>query len=123
RIRTVRERLGSKSDPAVQTIKPSASVFEAAKLMAEKNIGALVVMEDENVLGIITERDYAREIILMSRSSKETPVRDIMTSPVICARADQTNEECMGLMTDRRVRTFPVVDRGRLIRLCSIGAR
>jgi len=120
-MKTVREILKSKADPAIQTITPSAPVFEAVKLMAEKNIGALVVMEDENVLGIITERDYARKIILMGRSSKDTPVREIMTSEVICARPDQTNEECMGLMTDRRVRHLPVVDRGGLIGLVSIG--
>ncbi|TAK81942.1 MAG: CBS domain-containing protein [Betaproteobacteria bacterium] len=77
-MKTIREILKSKYDSAVQTITPSASVFEAVKLMAEKNIGALVVMEDEKVLGIITERDYARKIILMGRSSKETPVREIM---------------------------------------------
>lgn len=81
----------------------------------------LVVMEDEKVLGIITERDYARKIILLGRSSKETPVREIVTSQVICARSDQTNEECMGLMTDRRVRHLSVVDRGRLTGLVSIG--
>ena len=120
-MKTVREILESKSDPAIQTITPSASVFEAVKLMAGKNIGALVVMEDEKVLGIITERDYARKIILMGRSSKETSVREIMTSQVICARPDQTNEECMELMTDKRVRHLPVVDRSRLIGLVSIG--
>jgi CBS domain-containing protein len=115
------EVLESKPGRAVLTLPLSASVPDAVRLVAEKNIGALVVMEDDNVLGIITERDYARKIVLMDRSSKETPVRDIMTSPMICARSDQTNEECMELMTNNRVRHLPVVDRGRRISLVSIG--
>ena len=78
-------------------------------------------MEDANIAGIFTERDYARKIILMGRSSKETPVRDIMTFPVMFVRPDQTNEECMALMTDNRMRHLPVVDQGRLIGIISIG--
>ena len=105
----------------MHTIAPSAAVFDAVKLMAEKSIGALLVMEDLKIDGIITERDYARKIVLMGRSSKETPVRDIMTSPVMYVRPDQTNEECMALMTDNRVRHLPVIDNGKLIGLISIG--
>src|SRR3972149_4140493 len=120
-MKSAAQILKSKPEQTVHAVTPSTSVFDAVKLMAEKNIGALLVMEDVKIVGIITERDYARKIILMGRSSKETPVREIMTSQVICARSDQTNEECMGLMTDRRVRHLPVVDRGRLIGLVSIG--
>jgi CBS domain-containing protein len=89
--------------------------------MADKNIGALLVMEGEGVAGIITERDYARKIVLMSRSSKETPVREIMTSAVMYVRPDQTSEECMVLMTENRLRHLPVIDDGRLLGIISIG--
>jgi CBS domain-containing protein len=120
-MKGVAEILRSKPEQAVHTITPSASVFDAVKLMAEKSIGALLVMEDLKIDGIITERDYARKIVLMGRSSKETPVRDIMTAPVMYVRPDQTNEECMALMTDNRVRHLPVIDNGKLIGLISIG--
>ena len=120
-MKNVAEILRSKPEQAVHTIAPSASVFDAVKLMAEKSIGALLVMEDQKIDGIVTERDYARKIVLMGRSSKETPVRDIMTSPVMYVRPDQTNEECMALMTDNRVRHLPVIDNGKLMGLISIG--
>jgi len=96
-------------------------VFDAVKMMAEKSIGALVVREGEQVVGIITERDYARKIVLMARSSKETPVCDIMTSSVMYVRPDQASEECMVLMTENRLRHLPVMDGGKLIGLVSIG--
>ena len=120
-MKSVAQILLSKPEQTVQTVTPSTSVFDAIKLMAEKNIGALLVMEDAKIIGVITERDYARKIVLMSRSSKETPVRDIMTSPVMYVRPDQTNEECMALMTDNRVRHLPVMENGKLIGLISIG--
>ena len=96
-------------------------MFDALKLMAAQNIGALLVMEGEDVIGIITERDYARKIILMSRSSKETSVRVIMTSAVMYVRPTQTTEECMVLMTENRLRHLPVMDGGKLVGLVSIG--
>jgi CBS domain-containing protein len=89
--------------------------------MAEKNIGALLVLEGERIAGIVTERDYARKIVLLGRSSKQTSVGDIMSSPVMYVRPDQTNEECMALMTDNRMRHLPVVDQGKLLGLISIG--
>ena len=118
---TVADLLKAKAHHSVHTIAPQASVFDALTLMAEKSIGALLVMEGEKVVGIITERDYARKIILMARSSKETPVRDIMTSSVMYVRPDQTSEECMVLMTENRLRHLPVMDSGNLIGLISIG--
>jgi CBS domain-containing protein len=120
-MKSIVQILRSKPEQTVQAVAPSALVFDAVKMMAEKNIGALLVMEDVKVVGIITERDYARKIVLMGRSSKETPVRDIMTSPVMYVRPDQTNEECMALMTDHRVRHLPVMDHGKLVGLISIG--
>jgi len=118
---TVAQIIRAKRTTATYTISPEASVFEAIGLMAEKNIGALVVTEGEAVVGTITERDYARKIILLSRSSKETPVRAAMSSPVVSVRPGQTNEECMALMTEKRVRHLPVIDKGRLIGIVSIG--
>jgi CBS domain-containing protein len=120
-MKTVAQILRSKPDQAVYTITPTASVFDAVKLMAEKSIGALVVMAEEQVVGIITERDYARKIILVARSSKDTPVRDIMTSAVMYVRPDQASEECMVLMTEDRLRHLPVMEGGKLIGLVSIG--
>ena len=120
-MKSVASILKSKPDPTVYTIAPTASVFEALELMAERSIGALVVTEDEHVVGIITERDYARKVILMARSSKETAVRDIMTSSVMYVRPDHTSEECMVLMTENRLRHLPVMDSGKLVGLVSIG--
>ena len=120
-MKTVAQILRSKPDQTVYTITPTASVFDAVKLMAEKSIGALVVTADEQVVGIITERDYARKIILMARSSKDTPVRDIMTTAVMYVRPDQASEECMVLMTENRLRHLPVMEDGKLIGLVSIG--
>lgn len=114
--------LKSKADQTIHTIRPDATVYDAVKLMAEKNIGALlVVTETGQIVGMITERDYARKIVLMARSSKETPVRDVMTSPVLCVGRDRTSEECMALMTEHRVRHLPVMDGGKLIGIISIG--
>ena len=120
-MKSVAHILKSKTDQTVYTIAPTASVFDAVKLMAEKNIGALVVMQDEKIVGIITERDYARKIVLMARSSKDTPVRDIMTSSAMYVSPVQRSEECMALMTENRVRHLLVVDGGKLAGLISIG--
>ena len=114
--------LASKADRTIHSIAPDASVFDALKLMAEKNVGALLVMsKPHQLVGIISERDYARKIILMARSSKETPVRDVMTSQVMVVSPDRTAEECMALMTEHRLRHLPVMDGGKLIGLISIG--
>lgn len=120
-MKSVAQVLKSKPRQTVEAVAPSTSVFDAVKLMAEKNIGALLVLEGERIAGIVTERDYARKIVLLGRSSRETPVGDIMSSPVMYVRPDQTNEECMALMTDNRLRHLPVVDQGRLVGLISIG--
>lgn len=118
---TVAHILQSKSDPTIHTIVPTASMFDAVALMAEKNIGALLVMKDGMIVGMVTERDYARKIVLMGRSSKETPVSDTMTFPVMYVGPQHRTEECMALMTDKRLRHLPVLDDGKLIGLISIG--
>jgi CBS domain-containing protein len=105
----------------VHFIHPDASVFDALKLMAENDIGSLVVLEDDKLVGIITERHYARDIVLKGKTSPETPVRDIMSTRVICARPDQAVEECMAVMTERAVRHLPVLKDGRLVGIVSIG--
>ena len=118
---TVTHVLQSKPYSTVHTIAPTASMFEALTLMAEKDIGALLVMKGEMIVGIVTERDYARKIVLMGRSSKETPVSNLMTFPVTCVGPQQSTEECMALMTEKRLRHLPVLDDGKLIGLISIG--
>ena len=118
---SVAQILKSKADQTVYTIAPTASVFDAVKMMADRNIGALVVMVGEKILGIISERDYARKIVLMARSSKDTPVRNIMTSSAMYVSPMQRSEECMALMTENRVRHLLVIDSGKLIGVVSIG--
>jgi CBS domain-containing protein len=113
--------LASKPDRTTYSIGPDATVFDAVKLMAEKQVGALVVMQDDDVVGIVTERDYARKIALLDRSSKHTLVREIMTSSVRYVRPDHTSEQCMALMTENRVRHLPVMDGDRLVGIVSIG--
>jgi len=105
----------------VHFIHPDASVFDALKLMAENDIGSLVVLEDDKLVGIITERHYAREIVLKGKTSPGTLVRDIMSKKVICTRPDQAVEECMAVMTERAVRHLPVLEHGRLVGIVSIG--
>ena len=105
----------------VFSIGPDNTVFEAVSLMAEKGIGALLVMQGDKLVGIVTERDYARKIVLEDRSSRKTPVRDVMTTRVLCVPPDRTVEECMALMTDKRARHLPVVDHKRVVGIVSIG--
>ena len=102
-------------------IAPDDSVLDAIKLMAEKGIGALLVMDGERLSGIVSERDYARKIILQGRSSRETPVREIMTAEVVSTEPLETVEGCMKLMTDRRIRHLPVVEEGKVVGVLSIG--
>ena len=106
---------------AVWTIAPDATVYEALTLMAEKEIGALVVVQAGQVVGILSERDYARKVILKGKFSKDTLVKEIMSSPVIATRPEQTVAECMALMTDKRVRHLPVLEGDQLVGLVSIG--
>lgn len=117
---TARDILRAKG-PQVWSISPDATVFSALELMAEKNIGALVVLDGESLAGIFSERDYARKVILKGKASKETSVREIMTSEVTTVRPSQSVDECMALMTDKRVRHLPVFEGDKLVGLISIG--
>ncbi len=120
-MNTVAQILGTKPDWAVHSMEPTASAHEAVCLMADKNIGALVVVERGQVVGIVSERDYTRKLVLMARSPKDTLLRDIMSSPVMYVHPDQTSDQCMALMTENRLRHLPVMDGGQLIGLISIG--
>ncbi|MGA2361773.1 MAG: CBS domain-containing protein [Candidatus Aminicenantales bacterium] len=117
---TVKEILSEKGSK-VWTISPDAKVFDALKLMAEKGIGALIVLEKDGIAGIMSERDYARKIALMGRQSQDTTVRDIMTSPVYGVNLDTTADECMALMTDKHIRHLPVRQGEKLAGVISIG--
>ena len=119
---SVAKILQSKPDTTVHTIAPTALVFDALKLMADKGIGALLVTEGEAIAGIFTERDYARKIALRGRTSSVTQVRDVMTSAVRFVRPDQTSEQCMQIMSTGRMRHLPVVDANdKLVGMISIG--
>jgi len=117
---TVNQLLRSKGS-AIWSIGPDATVYEALQLMAEKDVGALLVLDDGALVGILSERDYARKIALKGKTSRDTLVREIMTERVVCVRADQSVEECMALMTNKRVRHLPVFEGERLLGIISIG--
>jgi CBS domain-containing protein len=117
---TVKDLLASKGS-SVYTISPKATVYEALSIMSDKEIGALVVVSGGTVVGVVSERDYARKVILRGRSSKETAVKDIMTTVDATVKLSQTVEECMAIMTDKRQRHLPVLDEGKLVGIISIG--
>lgn len=117
---TVRQLLGRKGY-AVHTIRPEATVFEALERMAEHDVGALVVVEDGDVVGLVSERDYARKVILKGRLSKDTPVAEIMSQHVFSVISKETIPACMALMTDHRIRHLPVIENGQLAGIISIG--
>ena len=119
-MKSVQELLQAKGH-GVWSIRPDASVYDALQLMADKNVGALLVLDAGKLVGILSERDYARKVTLQGRASKATPVREIMTAQVVCAQADESIEEAMVLMTNKRIRHLPVLDGERLVGVVSIG--
>lgn len=119
-MKEVRELLNLKSGE-VWSIEPSKSVFDAITIMAEKNIGALLVMEAGKLVGILSERDYARRVILAGRASKDTPVSDVMSDRIVFAKPTESVEECMAVMTDKRIRHLPVMEGETLLGVVSIG--
>jgi CBS domain-containing protein len=119
-MQTVRQLLNKKGAHVV-SVSPETSVYDAIKMMAEHEIGALVVLEKGRLVGIVSERDYARKVILKGKSSRETPVAEIMTREVTTVRPETSVEKCMQLMTDERVRHLPVIDGDKLAGIISIG--
>jgi CBS domain-containing protein len=117
---TVAQLLGQKPRD-IYSVTPDAPVLEAIRSMAEHGVGALLVMQGDKLAGIVSERDYARKVILKGRSSSDTPVKQIMTAEVITVEPGQTTQQCMQIMTDRRVRHLPVVEGGRVLGMLSIG--
>jgi CBS domain-containing protein len=119
-MRTVRQLLEAKR-PAIHAIRPEAPVLEAIRLMADAHIGAVLVMDGPRLVGILSERDYARKVVLQGRSSADTPVRDIMTARVLTTTPGDTSDRCMQVMTERRIRHLPVVDGDEVLGVVSIG--
>ena len=119
-MKTVRQLLQGKSK-GLCTIDPDSRVIEALKVMAERDIGALLVVKDDKLVGMLSERDYARKVILHGKSSHDTPVREIMTERVVCVQLKNTVDECMAIMTDKRTRHLPVIENNKLIGVLSIG--
>jgi len=116
---TVKQLLDEKGR-RIYSVHPDATVFEALQMMAEKNVGGLLVVEGEKLLGIFSERDYARKVALKDRSSKEMRVSELMTKEIVCVNSDTTIEECMALMNERYIRHLPVVDDGKLVGIVTI---
>jgi len=119
-MKTLRRVLEAKGHDVYSTT-PDTTVFDALREMADRDVGALIVLEGGRVVGIFSERDYARKIILVGKSSRETPVSDVMTSRVVYARPDLTLEECLALMTDKRIRHLPVMKDDEVVGVVSIG--
>lgn len=116
---TIRQILAHKT--AIHSVSPETTVFEALRLMSDKNIGAVLVLSGGDIKGIFSERDYARKVVLEGKSSRDIPVSEIMTTRVVCVGPTWTADQCMALMTDKRVRHLPVVEEGRLVGVVSIG--
>ncbi|WP_240098167.1 CBS domain-containing protein [Thermomonas flagellata] len=119
-MRTVRQLLADKS-PEVHAIAPDAPVLEALRRMAAHGIGALLVMDGPRLVGLVSERDYARKVVLLGRASQDTPVREIMTGELATVAPGDTVEHCMQLVTDRRIRHLPVLEQGQVVGVLSIG--
>jgi CBS domain-containing protein len=119
-MHTAHDILQSKGN-TVYSVAPGDNVLYALGVMAERDIGAVIVLDGEKLVGILTERDYARRVVLMGRASKDSQIRDVMTPVVVCVSPERTVSECMALMTDKRVRHLPVVDHKHVIGIVSIG--
>ena len=119
-MKTVRDLIADKG-AKVWSVTPDTTVLDALRLMADEEIGAVLVLRGEQLVGIFTERHYAREVVLKGKASKDTPVSDVMTQRIVYVRPEQTMEDCMALMTDKRVRHLPVMEAEKLLGVLSIG--
>jgi CBS domain-containing protein len=119
-MKTVQDVMRTKGNK-IYSVAPDTTVFDTLKLMAEKEIGAVLVFHEEQMVGIFSERDYARQVILKGKASKDTPVREVMTSRVAYVRPEQTVDDCMALMTDKKIRHLPVLEGGKVTGVLSIG--
>ncbi len=119
-LKSVKQLLANKPS-LLWFIPPDATAYDGIKMLAEKSVGALPVMKEDNLVGMFSERDYARKVALKGKSSLDTPVSEVMTTQVVCVHLDQTNEDCMALMTDKRIRHLPVLDNGKVVGVISIG--
>ncbi len=119
-MKTVRDLVAGKG-ATIWSVEPDTTVFDTLRLMAEMEIGAVLVLREGKMVGIFSERDYARQVILKGKASKDTPVRDVMTQRIVYVRMEQTVEDCMALMTDKRIRHLPVMEGGKLVGVLSIG--
>ncbi|SRR3972149_2438387 len=119
-MKTVREMLLKKGNK-IHSISPNQKIFEALQLMGDKDVGALLVLDGENLVGIISERDYARKVALEGKSSKDSPVSEIMSTKVMYVETDSSTDECMALMINKKIRHLPVYDKGKLVGVISIG--
>ncbi|MEJ2793857.1 CBS domain-containing protein [Iodobacter sp. LRB] len=120
-MKTARQLLAEKAIDNILSVTPQASVYQALQMLAEKNIGALLVMEENHLVGIFSERDYARKVILMGKTSAGTPVSEIMTRKLLCVPPTATIDECMAIMSEKRIRHLPVLDGDKVLGVLSIG--
>ena len=119
-MHTVRDMLAGK-DTTIRSVAPTDTVLHALGVMADHDIGGVLVMDEDRLAGILTERDYARRVVLLGRASRDLPVAEIMTSHVCCVSPDRTIDECMALMTEKRIRHLPVLDHKKVVGIISIG--
>lgn len=120
-MKTARQLLEEKKIHQVVTVPVTATVFQAIQTLAEWNIGAVPIVDGERLVGIFSERDYVRKVMLLGKSTATTPISDVMTRAVLCVRAETTASECMGLMSEKRIRHLPVFEEGKMLGVLSIG--
>ncbi|WP_373974287.1 CBS domain-containing protein [Chitinibacter sp. SCUT-21] len=120
-MKTARQLIGDKAERRTVSIAPSGTVYQALQIMADNNIGAILVMDGEKLVGIFSERDYARKVVLMGKTSAGTPISEIMTHKLLCVPPTATVDDCLGLMTEKRIRHLPVLENDKVLGILSIG--